>query len=165
MKKGLIISDAGPIFSLALIDHLDLLHEFFDEILIPTAVWNEITKEEHTSHHDTILNFFQGRVKQINRSNHLSFIMDYGESEAVILYEEQDADFLLIDDKKARKIAENLGVKCIGTLGILVKARTSGIIDELKPLFEYFISNHRYYSLELLNQILDKFDEAMMNKT
>jgi predicted nucleic acid-binding protein len=34
--------------------------------------------------------------------------MDYGESEAVILYEEMSGNFLLIDDKKARKIAENL---------------------------------------------------------
>jgi len=39
--------------------------------------------------------------------------MDYGESEPVILYGEIGADYLLIDDSKARKVAESLGVKCV----------------------------------------------------
>jgi predicted nucleic acid-binding protein len=40
MKNGLVIADSGPIFSLALIDKLEILNELFDEIKIPTAVWN-----------------------------------------------------------------------------------------------------------------------------
>jgi predicted nucleic acid-binding protein len=43
MKNGLVIADAGPIFSLALIDKLELLKEVFDEVKIPRAVWNEIS--------------------------------------------------------------------------------------------------------------------------
>jgi uncharacterized protein len=42
MKNGLVIADSGPLFSLALINRLDILTELFDEVKIPQAVWNEI---------------------------------------------------------------------------------------------------------------------------
>lgn len=42
----MVISDAGPIFSLAMIDKLDLLENLFDEVFIPEAVWKEITKHK-----------------------------------------------------------------------------------------------------------------------
>ncbi len=85
--------------------------------------------------------------------------MDYGESESVILYQELNADYLLIDDKKARNLAENIGLKCIGTLGLLSVARAKGYIEKLKPVFEVFLQNNRYYSLKLLNLILEKYGE------
>lgn len=80
--------------------------------------------------------------------------MDYGESESVILYNELQADFLLIDDKKARKIAESLGINCIGLIGLLSIAKDQGLIKILKPIFETFLQNKRFYSVELLNGIL-----------
>ena len=43
MKNGLVIADSGPIFSLALIDKLDILNILFDDIKISNGVWNEIT--------------------------------------------------------------------------------------------------------------------------
>ena len=60
--------------------------------------------------------------------------MDYGESESVILYGELNADFLLIDDQKAREIAESLELNCIGTVGLLIKAKRLGMLPELKPI-------------------------------
>ena len=80
--------------------------------------------------------------------------MDYGESESVILYKELQADYLLIDDKKARSIAENFGINCIGTIGLLSIAKDKGFVNNLKSLFELFLNNHRYYSIDLLNAIL-----------
>ena len=85
--------------------------------------------------------------------------MDQGESESVILYKELNADFLLIDDKKARKIAENFDIKCIGTLGILSVAKDKGLIDDLRPIFKTFLQNDRYYSIELLNKLLERHNE------
>lgn len=89
-------------------------------------------------------------------------MMDYGESECVILYKEADANFLLIDDRKARRIAENFGINCIGTLGILSAARQRNIIVALQPLFALLLKNKRFYSLSLLNSILEKHNEGRM---
>jgi len=162
VKKGIIISDAGPIFSLALIDKLSILENLFEEVFIPKAVWEEITRDENKPFHQVTFNFFKDKVKEITGRNDLTFIMDYGESEAVKLYDELHADFLLIDDKKARLIAENLDVQCVGTIGILSIAKDRGLIDELRSLFHIFLNNRRYYSVKLLNEILIKHGEERL---
>lgn len=159
MKNGIVISDAGPIFSLAVLQNLNLLNRFFDEIHIPTAVWEEISLDQSTIHFKQISDFFKDKVVKIEGKNHLTFVMDYGESEAIILYQELEADFLLIDDKKARTYAENLGINCIGTLGILIKAKDKGFVENLRPLFQNLLNNKRYYSVKLLNSLLLKFGE------
>jgi len=162
MKKGLVIADAGPIFSLAIIDKLELLNEIFDDIKIPRAVWNEITLDKTTTFYSKIHDYFEHKISDISGFNELSMIMDYGESESVMLYKELNAQFLLIDDKKARKIAENFDIKCVGTLGLLLMAREKHLVDKLKPLFETLLNNDRYYSINLLNKILDKYKEAQI---
>jgi predicted nucleic acid-binding protein len=52
MSEGLVISDSGPIFSLAVIDKLSILEVVFDEIAIPKAVWEEITKDKEKEYYD-----------------------------------------------------------------------------------------------------------------
>jgi len=65
MKNGLVIADSGPIFSLALIDKLNILTALFDDVKIPQAVWNEITydktKPDYQKQHD----FFKDKTHQI----------------------------------------------------------------------------------------------------
>lgn len=163
MGKGIVIADSGPIFSLAAIDKLGLLNKIFDDVKIPLAVWNEISLNDNKPFHSEIANFFRDRIVTIKGFNDLTFIMDYGESESVILYKELSADFLLLDDKKARLVAENFGVKCVGTIGILSIAKELGLIDSLKPLFETLIKMKRFYSINLLNTILRKYDEDKIN--
>ena len=105
MKNGLVIADSGSIFSLSIIDRLDVLSALFDDVSIPQAVWNEITYDKTKPDYDKLYNFFKDKTCQISGLNELTFVMDYGESESIILFKELHADFLLIDDKKARKIA------------------------------------------------------------
>ncbi len=164
MKNGLVIADSGAIFSLAVIDKLEILNLLFDNIRIPMAVWKEITLDKTTKQFQTIYSFFQDKTVQIKGFNELTFLMDYGESESIILYKELKANFLLIDDKKARKIAESFGLKCIGTVGLLSVARDKNMISKLKPLFERLLQNKRFYAVELLNAILSKHGENKINK-
>lgn len=85
MKNGLVIADAGPIFSLAIVDKLELLNELFTEVRIPKAVWEEISLDKSTAFYTKIESFFKSKVTNIKGFNELIFIMDYGESESVIL--------------------------------------------------------------------------------
>jgi predicted nucleic acid-binding protein len=163
MKNGLVIADSGPIFSLALIDKFDLLNSLFDSVKISQAVWDEISRDETKPFHNKIKEYFGTKVESIKGFNDLTFVMDYGESESVILYKELQADFLLIDDKKARRIAENMDIICVGTLGLLSIAKDKGLVLELKPLFETLLKNHRFYSPEILNAILINKGESIIN--
>ncbi len=159
MESRLVIADSGPIFSLALIDELEILHKLFEEIRISNAVWEEITSNKATKFYKRISDFFESKVVKITSFNDLTFLMGYGESESLILYKELNADFLLIDDKKARSIAENFNINCIGTLGLLSIAKTKGLIKELRSYFLLLIKNDRYYSIKLLNILLEKHNE------
>lgn len=159
MKNGLVIADSGSIFSLAIIDKLELLIALFDEIAISQSVWEEVSRHKTKPFHNRIYDFFKDKVHQIKGVNNLTFVMDYGESESVILYEELQADFLLIDDKKARSFAESMGVQCIGTIGLLSISKDRGLVDNLKPLFIELIQNKRFYSLDLLNKVLNEKGE------
>ena len=71
MKKGLVVSDSGPIFSLALIDMLGLLDGLFNEIYIPNAVWEELTKDKSKEHYNGIVEYFEGKVKKVSGINEL----------------------------------------------------------------------------------------------
>ncbi len=160
MNSGIIVADAGPIFSLAVLQRLHLLTDLYSTVLIPTAVWQELTLDTNAICYLPIVEFFSAEhIKSISTVNTLTQFMDYGESEAVILYKEISADFLLIDDKKARTIAEKMQVRCVGTLGILAQARQQNLIAALRPLFLQLLGNKRYYSEKILNAVLTQFGE------
>ncbi len=155
----IVVADTGALISLGLVGLIDLILKVFGEFYITNAVWQELIKYENPEFDKSILTKLRSRVIEIKSKNHLSLIMDYGESESVILYEELNADFLLIDDNKARRIAESLDVNCIGSIGLLIKAKQKGLIPELRSVFENWIANERYFSKILLNKILIQVGE------
>jgi predicted nucleic acid-binding protein len=60
--------------------------------------------------------------------------MDDGEAEAIALGMELGDVLLILDDKKARRVAQQMGLKVIGTVGMLLRAKRDGVIAEIKPL-------------------------------
>lgn len=155
----IIIADTGVIISLVHIGKLDLIEKIFGEYFIAKAVWIELKNYDNPHFDRSILPELKSKVKKITSKNYLAMVMDYGEAESSILYEELNADYLLIDDNKARKIAESLNINCIGTLGLLLKAKEKGLVTEFKSLFEEFIKVGRYFSINLLNNILTQIGE------
>ncbi|MCK4764080.1 MAG: DUF3368 domain-containing protein [Candidatus Aminicenantes bacterium] len=158
-KTPVVILDASPVISLAILKKLELLPVLFGDIFIPLAVWEEVTKSKSFPEIPQVTTFFEDRVKKTKSANDLVSIMGYGESEAVLLYRELKADFLIIDDRRARMIAEESGVNCIGTLAVLMKAKKKGLEPELRSLFITLLENKRYYKKGELNKILSVFKE------
>ncbi len=144
-----VIADTGAIISLIHIKQLDLVEQIFGEYYITKAVWIELNNYEHPKFDTSELIKIKSKVKEIHSTNYLSMIMDYGEAESSILYQELQADYLLIDDNKARKIAESLGINCIGTLGLLLKAKDKNLVG-------------RYFAKTLLNNVLEQIGEQKL---
>ncbi len=129
----MIVSDSSPVIALAHIGRLDLLGRVFDEVVIPEAVEEEITR-----HPDG----FSGarpswiRVQAVGsrvRVEALRGNLGRGETEAIALAAELGAG-LLIDDGPGRQAATSLGLEIVGTLGALLRAKLAGVLPEVTPL-------------------------------
>jgi len=75
-------------------------------------------------------------VKDKSKQLLLEMQIDKGESSAIALAMETTNSIVIIDDYKARKIAEKLGLTYTGTIGVIIKAKLLGIIPSIKPLLE-----------------------------
>lgn len=86
---------------------------------------------------------------------YLELMIDGGETETIVLAEEINADAVLIDDLKARRIANLRRLNVIGTIGVLLDAKEKGIIKELKPLLDKLMKNKIRISKELYDHALE----------
>ena len=83
-----------------------------------------------------------------------------GEVEVMILSKEIAADVVIIDDANAKKHAKYLRLPVTGTLGVLIKAKREGYINELKPILSQMVENGIYISQSLLESCLKQVGEA-----
>lgn len=123
----LIVSDSTTIITLLNIKRIDILENLFDEILIPEKVYDEVAINE-----DIILEsslFIQKKIKDKELYKLLSRSLDPGECEAIILAKEMKLS-LIIDEKKGRKIATNLGINIMGFLGLLLLSYKKECLSE-----------------------------------
>ncbi|MCP4650396.1 MAG: DUF3368 domain-containing protein [PVC group bacterium] len=157
----LLIADTSPIISLLLIEKIEILENLFPNFLIPQAVWDELNNHQEIRVYQTQLNSLSQNVKEITCHFPISGI-EKGETEAIMLYLELNADYLLIDDKKAREKAELFDINCIGTLGVLYLAKQKNLVPKLRPLFQELQNKKRYYSKKYLNLFLRKTGEQMI---
>jgi len=131
----ILIADSSALVALSIVNKLDILEKLFGDVYVPRAVYIEVTKENKAESYK-LKNYCEDRVLDIQASANFNITLGKGESEAIVLYSEQNADFLLCDDKKAKKFAQSFGLKVIGSLGILLKAKETELINEIAPLIE-----------------------------
>jgi predicted nucleic acid-binding protein len=154
-----VISDTGPLISLACIDRLDLLERLYGDVLIPEAVLREILSYSEIGEFPALVVFAKTHTKPISGVNRYTGTMHAGEAEAAALYRELSAAALIIDDRDARIIAEADGIDCFGTLAVLIDALNAGLLNCLRPQFITLLAHDRYYSKRLLNRILTEYGE------
>jgi len=161
----LVISDTTPVISLLKIGRLDLLRKMYGEVIIPAAVYDELTVNDvFPDEAEAVKNC--GFLRRENVKNELAVKilsstmgLDKGESEALVLYEDLRADLLLVDERKARSVARKMGYTIVGTLGLLIEAKRLGHISVLRPLLEALMASNIRISQSLFNEIVKLDDD------
>ncbi len=147
VKPTLVITDASCLIILDKISHLELLPQLFDIIITTPEIAAEFGKT-------TPLWLKLMTVTDYNRQYELAKIVDPGEASAIALAHEVESDYLVTDDLQARKLAINLGLTVIGTLGILLKAKQKGLITLLKPVLEQIGQTDFRITAKLIETVL-----------
>ena len=82
--------------------------------------------------------------------------LDDGESEAIILADEIKSDVLIIDERKGRKVAQKLGIRITGTVGVLLQAHNENMIatDDIKQYLEQLKNSNIRLSDSLIQEAL-----------
>jgi hypothetical protein len=103
----IIIADSSPLISLAIIDMLELLEYYFDEVYVPYAVYKEVSVYDKPFS-EKLKQYLKNKVSTVENINMVSVLnerIDLGEAEAITLAFEKKADFIILYDLKARKTA------------------------------------------------------------
>jgi predicted nucleic acid-binding protein len=153
-----IVSNTSPLIVLKKSGAIFILDKLFNNVLIPKSVQEELFKKEK-EFFSSIEILKVAKPKSQNLVKTLKLLVDEGEAEAIALAMELNLP-LLIDDYKGRKVAHQLGLKIIGSLGLLKIAKERGIISKVKPFIERFISEGYYLDEKLIEQFLKSLDEA-----
>jgi predicted nucleic acid-binding protein len=82
-----------------------------------------------------------------------------GESDAITLYLEIGADFLLCDDKKAKNYAKSININVVGSFGLLIKAKEKKLIDSIKPLVGIIEKSDIFIDKQTVKTILQSVGE------
>ena len=98
-------------------------------------------------------------VKDKKYQEFLETQVDLGEASAIALAKELDSPLLIIDDLKARKLANKLNLKITGTLGVINRAKQMGFLDKIKPIIDKLQETDFRISENIVNELLRINDE------
>lgn len=163
MSNPTVVSDSGPLISLSAIHQLDVLRLLFGAVVIPEAVYREVVLlgedrpgQEEVRHANWIT---QTHVRSVRIPNLMLDKLDARESESIVLALDLNADYVILDERLARRKASLLGIPVIGTLGILLMAKNDGYIQQVTPFLSELEKTSFRISDEVKFKVLAKAGE------
>lgn len=139
----LVVSNSSPLIALARLSYLDLLQALYREIQIPQAVYQEVVQagngREGAAAVDSAPWISVQTVQDAIAVDLLLDQLDRGESEAIVLALETQAQLLLIDEARGRRIAQSRGFTHIGTVGIIVLSKRQNLIQSGTAILDQLI--------------------------
>lgn len=134
-----VISNTSPLQYLHQLGYLQLLPRFYQQIQIPQAVIDELAagRELGVPLPDPgKLDWLHKHAPTDNPTLLLATSLGAGEREVLTLALEATEALVLLDDGRARRIGQRLGIRMTGTVGILVRATREGTIPQLEPVLD-----------------------------
>lgn len=157
------VSNASPLIALAAIDRLDIFAALNAEVRVPTTVLTEVGAGAAADRADD-------RVRESGRfvlvgdvpivTEVVRWGLDPGEAQAVSQALETAAKGVILDDLAGRRCAQALGLRVIGTLGLIARAKRVGIVAEAAPVIAAVCEAGLYLSEALVRAVLKELGEA-----
>lgn len=154
-----IVANTSPLLAFAKMQAFDVIGKLPFDFICPVEVETEILVGANQGYETEIPEW----LKVVPLSSALSLLaiasLDVGEAAVIQLAIEQNIRTVCIDELKGRRAALAVGLKVVGSLGLLGKAKTLGLIEELKPYIEKAKLGGIFYDDNLIEQFLKSLGE------
>jgi predicted nucleic acid-binding protein len=158
-----IVLNSSPLIFLAKLSYLNQFIEYPDDFYIPESVAEEISAKSDPAS-QTIQKLINAGKLQVRKCNLIILLnslnqrLGKGESEAIALGIELNADYVLLDDSTARKEAKKLGLSIKGTLAVTKKMNKDGkiSIESLDKLYQQIMKIEFRVKRSLFDQIFSE---------
>lgn len=161
----LLVADAGPLIALGVAQLLPLAAELYGALLVPQAVLNECTADITAPGATEVAQAFASNTLQIIDEARIApldpaYTQGLGSGEvAVLSYALAHHHIALIDERRARVIAQRLRVSVVGSGAVLITLKTQGRIESVKPALQAWQAHGYFISAALVAQILERAGE------
>jgi predicted nucleic acid-binding protein len=152
----ILVADCSALIALATCDALSLLDRLFGDVVVPEAVYREAVVGNKPEA-EQLRVYLNGRVRALDPEHPILVdgFSDPGETEAMLLYRQLQADYLLIDDRRGRRMARINDIQVIGSLGVLLGAKRAGLIAAVKPYVQRLSESDLYLSDALMSTVVE----------
>jgi predicted nucleic acid-binding protein len=155
-----LVVDTGPLIALSKTGHLDLLPQLFDDIVIPASVLGEIAKSGETRPGSEVQNRSWIATLGVSIAERVELQQSgdiaAGEAEAILIAAEApESTVLLLDERRARRIAIERGIHTLRTGALLVAAARRRLLqpDEVRQALQ-ILQHERYLDARAAEDIL-----------
>jgi predicted nucleic acid-binding protein len=157
------ICNAGPLIGLARVHLAWLPFRLFPQVIVPEEVRQELLSRESPDH---------SQLEKVMESAHvhpslgspdplLQAELDSGEAAVIAVALHLGLSSVILDEKKARRIAAHAyGLTVKGTAGLLVEAKSRGLIEKVEPHLDGMIRGGYFLGPKLVASCLMAAGEA-----
>jgi uncharacterized protein len=154
-----IVVNTSPLLSLTKMQALDMVGKLPFEFISPREIETEILAGANQGYDVQIADW----LKIVPLKNPLAPLaiaaLDTGEAAVIQLALENNVSLVCIDELKGRRAALAVGLKVVGSLGLLGKAKMLGLITQIKPFIDKARNAGIYYDDNLIETFLKSFGE------
>jgi predicted nucleic acid-binding protein len=159
----LVVSDASPINILVRLGRVDILATLFHTIVVPPSVADEMSRPRTPQ---LVRDWISApppwlKVQSPAVPEPATSLRHRGERDAIRLARELGADAILLDDEKPRLAAARLGLRVVGTIGVLEQAANMGHIADLKTIHDQLRASDFYIGEQVLRDSLRRHLEIL----
>jgi predicted nucleic acid-binding protein len=153
-----VVIDTGPLILLAKIEALPYIAQLPHTFVVPQAVMDELAAGESLGYQQVDAPWLTVMPTPLSVPALIRVTLGAGEAAVIELAQEQNISVVCLDDLRARRMAQAAGLRPVGVLGLLAKAKRLNIIPAMTPYVERLLDVGAHYAPELVAKILREID-------
>ena len=154
-----IVINTAPSIALSRMDALDVIGQLSLEFICPGEVRDELDEGAAQGYPSIAPSWLAVVPLSTPLSPVSAASLDKGEAAVIQLAMEQGRLRVSIDELQGCRIAAALGLTVVGSLGLLARAKTLGIVPAIRPLIEKAMKEGIHYHPDLVNRVLTAVGE------